>query len=299
MNLNDLFTLVRTENNTKHVAQISFQSLSDFHNCLRADFERVLCFVLKVQRNHLYAYPERNLSEQDIAAFTRLWTRYVEGEPLGYVLESAPFWKFDLKINKDVLVPRSETEELVKLVLKYLPAQYGKDKNLNVADLGTGSGAVACALAYEQPAWQIYATDISVAALKVAKANAEQLNLKNITFINSDWCQELPKKKFAAIVSNPPYVAEDDENLHGNVKKFEPHLALFAGKDGLTALSIIIHQAKERLDDNGWLFLEHGFNQGASVRELLQSSGFTDIETIKDFAGHDRVSVGRMKSIAA
>lgn len=267
--------------------------------------EIILCHVLKVPRSYLYSHPEATVDEASAAVCYALLQRRQQGEPLAYILGNCGFWSFNLEIDNSVLVPRPETELLVKMALQYLD----KRAWLNLAELGTGSGAVALALAQEGVRWHVCATDISENALAIAQKNAKKLGLSNVNFFHGDWCaalphanpslpsapatKSLPAHRFHAIISNPPYVAIDDPNLQDNVKCFEPHLALFAGKDGLDAIKTITTQATRQLEHSGWLMLEHGFMQGKEVRQLMHAENFVEIVTHKDFAGHERVTVGR------
>jgi release factor glutamine methyltransferase len=196
-----------------------------------------------------------------------------------------------LKVNKDVLIPRPETERLVELALD----AFAPESRIHVADLGVGSGAIAAAIAKERPHWSIVATDRSGSALRLAEENFRANGLSNIQTRAGDWCAALPPKSaFEMIVSNPPYVAASDPHLQQGDVRYEPPSALTAGPEGMDDLRRIVRQAPKHLKPAGLLFLEHGYNQGQAVRELLQENGFADIETYQDLAGQERVSRGRL-----
>ncbi len=193
----------------------------------------------------------------------------------------------DLIVTSDTLVPRPETELLVELVLRK-----ANHTSLRVADLGTGSGAIALALAHEKPNWTIYATDFSLAALNVARANALRLGIKNIIFCQGVWCAALPTMYFDVIVSNPPYIAESDPHLQQSVLATEPSLALLSGVDGLKDISHIINEARTYLRPGGCLLLEHGFSQANDVQSKLLKVGYTEVTSHPDFSGLNRVTTG-------
>jgi len=255
----------------------------------RLEMELLLSHVLQVTRVYLYMCFALNISEEQYARFLQLMQRRLQGEPLAYILGTCEFWDLQFSVTSSVLIPRPETELLIEIALQLLD----KNKNSHVADLGTGSGAVALALAHECNNWQIYATDNSWRALQVAKRNIQDLKLTNITCLHGEWCNALPQKQFDAIISNPPYIAINDPYVQESVRQFEPPEALFAGEDGLDAIRQIIKQAPKKLIAQGWLLLEHGFLQGESVRELLRQYGFCEVQTHKDLSGHDRVTIGR------
>lgn len=256
-----------------------------FHNSTtsRLDTELLLAFSLNQSREFLYTYPKHELTTEQKKKFDLLYQRRLKGEPIAYILGKKEFWTFELTVNKNVLIPRPETELLVEVALNNL-----SNKTATVADLGTGSGAIAIALAWERPQWNIIATDISKAALKLARDNAMRLQLTNIEFHCGDWFQALPKKKLNMIISNPPYIANNDPHLQKNEMKFEPKIALVAG-DGLTELQKIIIQAKEHLKKSGLLILEHGYNQSKKVQNVLQQNKYQKITRHKDLAGIYRV----------
>jgi len=214
-----------------------------------------------------------------------------EGRPLAYLLGHQEFWSLDLAVSEAVLVPRPDTELLVSLALAHCP----EDRPCAVLDLGTGSGAIALALAHERPLADVLAVDRSTSALAVAEANRKRLGLANVTWREGDWCSGL-SGRFDLIVSNPPYIEEDDPVLAGPGLRFEPRMALAAGADGLADLRIIAANAGERLLPGGWLLLEHGATQGPAVRSLLADAGFTHVSTARDLAEHERVTLGQREA---
>jgi len=259
------------------------------NNIPRLEAEILLAHVLKKPRSYLYSHPEKILSSQQLQLIKHYLQRRIDGEPIAYILGEKEFWSLSLEVNKHTLIPRPDTELLVEQVLKIIPANMKK----TIVDLGTGSGAVALALARECPNCLIVATDLSAEALQIAKRNAKRLGLNNIEFYQGEWCAALPPTLYDIILSNPPYIPENDPHLLQGDLRFEPQQALVAGKDGLNALRSIVPQAKNFLQAGGYLFFEHGYDQGEAVRKLLLQHEFTDIVTAKDWAGHDRVTFGK------
>jgi len=255
----------------------------------RAEAETLLAHVLGRTRAWLFAWPEHEADATQIVQFGRLVEARVRGEPVAYLIGHRGFWTFDLEVSAFVLIPRPETELLVELALERLP----RDAASRVADLGTGSGAIALALASERPHAQVLATDASADALALARANAERLGLRHVEFAQGDWCAALDGAVFDMIVSNPPYIADGDAHLSEGDLRFEPASALSSGIDGLDAIRAIAVQAPAHLADGGWLLLEHGWNQAAAVRALLEASGYREVVSVRDTAQHERVTLGR------
>lgn len=255
----------------------------------RLDAELLLAAALERPRSYLHAWPERILDAQPAARFSAWLERRRAGEPVAYLLGRREFWSLELEVTSDTLIPRPETELLVELALERLPA----DAPVTLADLGTGSGAIALALAVERPLARIIATDHSSAALAVARRNAQRLNLTRIEFREGDWCAPLAGERFDLIVANPPYVAAADPCWRQGELRFEPPAALVSGQDGLDALRAIIAAAPEHLLPGGWLLLEHGYDQGQAVPTLLREQGFVQVSDHQDFAGVSRSSCGR------
>ncbi len=251
------------------------------------DAQLLLGKIIGKDRSWMYAHDDADVTETQAAAFRLLAERRSAGEPVAYLLGSRGFWRQHLDVSPSVLIPRPETELLVELVL-----QLELGLGVQVADLGTGSGAIALALASEKPDWQIFATDISKAALEVAQGNARKLGLDNVCFCEGDWFAALPSLKFNLIVSNPPYIAAGDPHLARGDVRFEPAGALIAGDEGMADLVHIAEQARLFLKSRGWLVMEHGFDQGREVRNLLETMGYSKISTHFDHNAKERVTMG-------
>jgi release factor glutamine methyltransferase len=209
---------------------------------------------------------------------------------VAYILGQQGFWKLDLEVAPHTLIPRPETEMLVEAALELVPA-FAPSK---VLDLGTGTGAIALALANERPAWQVTAVDRVIEAVALAERNRQRLQLDNAKVLNSHWFGALEGQRFDLIISNPPYIASADPHLASGDVRFEPSSALVAGADGLDDLRLIVEQAPGHLNADGWLLLEHGYDQGAAVRDLLSSHGFEKIQTRRDLGEQERITFGRM-----
>lgn len=254
----------------------------------RLDAELLLGVVLDVDRAHLYAHPEASVPAAATTDFLRLVARRAEGYPAAYLTGRREFWSLELVVNQHTLIPRPETELLVEITLGLLRQHVAPA----LLELGTGSGAVGIALARERTDAHVTATDLCRHALALAADNAARHALDNIRFVHSDWFGALGTERFAVIVSNPPYVDEHDPALWQAPLRHEPRLALDGGRAGLAALTRISAGAGRHLEPGAALVLEHGHDQGAAVRELLRVRGFTDVYTLRDGAGLERVSVG-------
>ena len=250
--------------------------------------EILVAHALAQSRAWLFAHADDAVTDNAMSALDALTQRRVEGEPIAYLTGRRGFWSLDLEVGPAVLIPRAETELLVEIALKQISA----DAKVDVADLGTGSGAIALAIAHERPRARVRGTDISAAALRTAEANAKRLGIANVAFVRSDWFAGLRGEYFDVVVSNPPYIASGDEHLAQGDLRFEPANALVSGTDGLDAIRQIVRDAPSHLRAGGMLAVEHGFDQGETVRELLQQSGFVEIYTERDLGGRDRVSGG-------
>lgn len=248
--------------------------------------EILLAHVLQASRAYLHTWPERSLSSSQEELYFSLIEKRLQGEPIAYLIGHKEFWSLDLLVTPDVLIPRPETELLVDLVLKNIHAE-----EAIIADLGTGSGAIALALAHDRPKWEVHATDASSAALNIAKQNAKRLQLSNIVFHQGIWCEALPTLKYDAIVSNPPYIAGEDEHLNQGDLRFEPKSALVSDECGLKDLHQIICEARTYLKPGGFLLLEHGFEQAHDVATFFEKSRYTSITRYSDLSGLDRVTI--------
>lgn len=249
--------------------------------------EVLLGQVLGVGRAWLFANGEHEVTADQRQAFETLVARRARGEPIAYLTGEREFWSLPLQVTPDVLIPRHETELLVQLVLDFIP----RDAHWRVADLGTGSGAVALAIASERPACEVHATEISPAALAVARANVERLLPGRVALHRGSWCEPL-SGRFQVIASNPPYVAAGDPHLQEGDCRFEPATALTPGGDGLDAIRRIAGEATAFLEPGGLLAFEHGFEQGWACRELLRKRGYAEVMTVQDLEGRDRVTRG-------
>jgi release factor glutamine methyltransferase len=254
--------------------------------------ELLLGAVVRRDRAWLYAHGDDAVAAQDAIAFHALLLRRARGEPLAYVLGRREFWSLDLTVTPDVLIPRAETELLVEQALQRI----APSARVAVADLGTGSGAIALAIARERPQAAVLATDVDAAALAVARSNAEGLRLPNVEFVQGDWFAALGERSFDVIVSNPPYIAAADPHLVQGDLRFEPQLALTSGPDGLNAIRAIAAGAHRHLKPGGWLLFEHGFDQGGAARAQLAGAGFAEVFTARDLEGRERVSGGLHRS---
>lgn len=257
----------------------------------RLDAEILLAEVLHCSRASLLAHDDQVLTEEQEQEYRRYLAKRKENEPIAYLLGHKEFWSLNLQVTPDTLIPRPETEVLVEQVLEIFPDKKAK---LCVADLGTGSGAIALALASERPHWEIIATDQSPEALRVASHNARKLELSNIRFCQGSWYQALPALRFDALISNPPYLSEAEFEHAPKDLFFEPYGALVAESQGLSALKALIQGAKAFLKPGGYLLLEHGSTQAVAVRELFEGEGFSELSTYPDLAGLDRATKGRL-----
>ncbi|MFC4819285.1 peptide chain release factor N(5)-glutamine methyltransferase [Dokdonella ginsengisoli] len=254
----------------------------------RFEAELLLAQVLGRTRAWLFAWPEFEPDEDRCAAYAQLVGARRAGQPVAYLTGRREFWSLDLAVSPDVLIPRAETELLVELAL----AKIAPEDAAAVADLGTGSGAIALALARERPRARVLATDASAQALAVARANAQRLGI-DVEFAQGDWCAALGERRFDVIVSNPPYIEAADPHLARGDLRFEPAAALASGADGLDAIRTIAAGARERLRGGGWLLLEHGYDQGSRVRDLLSAHGYVAVSTQRDVEDRERVTLGQ------
>ncbi len=266
------------------------QRLAAISDTPRLDSELLAAEILQRSRSWLFAHGQESLTPAQYEQLQTLGSRRANGEPIAYILGYKEFWGLKLTVTPEVLVPRPETEHLVEWILEKFP----ENNLLRIADLGTGSGAIALALAKERDAWQIDATDQSESALTIAKQNAAGHQVTNVHFYLGSWYQALAKKQYQVIVSNPPYVAEHDPHLQQLTH--EPYNALVSGTDGLNAIREIIAQAPLHLVQSGYIVLEHGYDQALAVANLLQQSGFTDIESHYDLPGQARFTTASTRT---
>jgi release factor glutamine methyltransferase len=271
------------DNLTERLLREGTGALQASSDSAHLDAQLLLAHVLGCPRSQLITAANEPVSARAAARFRALLRRRQAGEPLAYLTGEREFWSLQLRLGPAVLVPRPETELVVERALALLPP-----RGAAVADLGTGSGAIALALAFERPGWELVATDRSQPALRIARANARRLNLANLEFLQGEWCAPLRGRRLDGIVSNPPYVAAHDPALAA--LRYEPAGALSPGPSGLEALEAIIREAPSVLRAGGALILEHGAAQAHAVASALVAAGFARVGCHRDLAGHDRVT---------
>jgi release factor glutamine methyltransferase len=255
----------------------------------RLEAELLLAEALQTRRETLLAWPEREVPPAQLERYQNLVTRRQAGEPIAYLLGRRAFWDFEVMVNPAVLIPRPETELLVETTLA-LAADVAAP---SLADLGTGSGAIALALARELPRSTVTAVDRSEAALAVARANAQRLGVANIAFREGSWCEPLAASQFDFVVANPPYIALDDPHLGEGDLRFEPTEALVAGEEGFGDLWAIARQSRQVLKPGGWLLVEHGYTQAPAMRALMTRLGYEQVASAQDHGGHERITFGQ------
>jgi len=255
----------------------------------KLEAQLLLQHVLKVNRAWLIAHESDALASETQAEFEALLARRLQGEPMAYILGEREFYGLTLQVTPATLIPRPDTETLVDAAL----AKIAQNADVHVLDLGTGSGAIALAIAKHPPQTHVVAVDASSAALDVANHNAERLQISNVQFLLSDWFSALEHQRFDVIVSNPPYIEQNDAHLSQGDLRFEPVTALASGADGLNDIRTILEQSLTHLKPQGWLMLEHGYNQAEAVSDLMSSAGLVDVATLKDLGGNNRVTMGK------
>lgn len=253
----------------------------------RLDVELLLCHVLQKPRSYLYTWPEKRLSAEQQQAFLSLLARRESGEPVAHLTGERGFWTLALEVNASTLIPRPETELLVEWALQHLP-----EAGVRMADLGTGTGAIALALASERPDWQIQATELQVSAVELARRNARRLGLDQVEVLQGSWCEPL-SGHYDLLISNPPYIDPQHPCLIEGDLRYEPRSALVAPLQGMADILTLIAQAPDYLKPDGWLVFEHGYDQGQAVQQALLGAGFSQCFTWQDLNGKDRITGGR------
>ena len=270
--------------------------LIDISDSPRLDIEILLAHILQKDRSYLFTWPEKELTEEQAKTFNDFLSRRLTGEPIAHIIGLREFWSLPIMVNKSTLIPRPDTELLVEAVLG-LFSEDDENQTRRLLDLGTGTGAIVLALANEKKSWQGVGVDKELAAVELAEKNRENLALDNVKIVQSDWFSALGNEaEFDIIVSNPPYIDPSDEHLTQGDVRFEPLSALIADKKGLADLEYIIVHAPGYLTSDGWLLVEHGYNQGNAVRDLFAANNFGDINTFRDFGGNERVTVGKLNA---
>lgn len=254
----------------------------------RLDAEVLLAHVCETNRTWLYTWGDRQLTQSQCERFQTLLAQRADGMPVAYLVGSREFWGLNLATSPATLIPRPDTERLVEVALESAPMPTGE-----LLDLGTGTGAVALAFASERPGWQATGVDVAADAVTLAQSNAQRLSIANARFLQSDWFSALSGYRFGLIVSNPPYIADDDPHLLRDDVRFEPRSALVAEASGMSHLEWLAERAPDYLIPGGWLWMEHGHTQAPRVREILSRRGFHDVSSQRDLAGHERVTGGQ------
>lgn len=258
----------------------------------KLDVELLLAHAINKTRTYLFTWPEKTISSDEFKKFQILFSQRLVGKPIAYILASKEFWGLNFNVNQHTLIPRPDTEILVEETLQKAKNRQGWPPHIEILDLGTGSGAIICALKHELPQANATAVDFQAEALAIAKQNALNLQL-NIQFKQSDWLSVFNTEKFHIIVSNPPYIEETDPHLQQGDVRFEPLSALSAKQNGLADIINIVKQAKNFLHPTGWLLIEHGYNQAEQVQTIFQQSGYNEIETRKDYNQQPRITFGK------
>ena len=275
--------------NIQQALQQASKDLSETSPSAMLDAQVLLTHVLQCNTAHLAAWPEKALSDDQHADYLQLVKQRRQGTPVAHLTGSREFWSLDFSVDNSTLIPRPETETLVE----YLLDNFASRENLKLLDMGTGTGTIAISIAKEKPDWEIVASDISEQALKLARQNSSHHDTDNVSLIQSDWFENIGQKNFDIIISNPPYIASDDPHLTLGDVRFEPESALSSGATGMDDIEHICSHAKEYLLKNGWLIVEHGYNQKQQVADCFSRNGFTEITQQQDLSGHARMTTGK------
>lgn len=273
----------------KEAIELFTDRLASFSETPRLDVELLIAAVTDQSRTQLFTHPECELTPAEEKQLQQYVERRRSGEPIAYILRHKEFWSLDFHVTRDVLIPRPETEMLIEWALHNLP----ENEKCYLADLGTGSGAIAITLAHERLNWVIDAVDNSKKAIKIAQQNAEWHHINNVNFFYGEWCKPLPQKTYHAILANPPYIPSKDSHLQQ--LKYEPLSALSGGEDGLDAIRVIAEEAKNYLAENGWLVVEHGYDQSEQIVALMKAHNYSDVTDHLDLDGRPRMVVGRKR----
>lgn len=276
--------------NIRQALQQATGNLTESSPSAAVDAQVLLTFILNCNTAHLAAWPENNLSAQQNTCYQKLIQQRSQGVPVAYLTGSREFWSLNFKVNDSTLIPRPETETLIEFILQ----KFSDKNNLKLLDMGTGTGAIAISIAKEKPDWSVFASDTSEQALQLATQNNRDLQT-DITLINSDWFSNITENNFDIIVSNPPYISANDPHLSQGDVRFEPATALVSGHTGMDDIEHLCKHAKNHLLDNGWLIIEHGYNQKQLVADCFAKNAYTEIVQQKDLSGHTRMTAGQRK----
>jgi release factor glutamine methyltransferase len=275
--------------NIQETLQQATTTLAESSPSAALDAQVLLTFVLNCNTAHLAAWPEKDLEAAQNTVYQQLIQQRLQGTPVAHLTGSREFWSLDFLVNDSTLIPRPETETLIAFTLEH----FAGEKNIKLLDMGTGTGAIAISIAKEKPHWKIFASDVSEQALKLAIQNDDRQQT-NITFIESNWFDHINDTNFDIIISNPPYIRSDDPHLSQGDVRFEPSSALVSGKTGMQDIEHLCQHAKEYLSENGWLIIEHGYDQKHLVAGCFAANDYSEIKQKKDLSGHTRMTAGKI-----
>jgi release factor glutamine methyltransferase len=275
--------------NVQQALQQASRDLSETSNTATLDAQVLLSYILQCNSAHLAAWPEKILNKDQTTLYLDLVIQRSQGVPIAHLTQQREFWSLNFSVNDSTLIPRPETETLVEYIL----SSFDDNEKVTLLDMGSGTGAIAISIASEKPTWEIIASELSSDALALAKLNSDSHQTNNINFIQSDWFSNISRHDFDIIVSNPPYIAEDDPHLLQGDVRFEPRSALTSGETGMDAIEHICSQARNHLNNDGVLIVEHGYNQQHLVAECFVKHGFIEVEQKQDLAGHIRMTAGK------
>lgn len=276
--------------NIQQAIQLASQNLSETSPSALLDAQVLLSLVLQCNSAHLAAWPEKEISEEQESLYQQLIRQRLQGLPVAHLTGQREFWSLDFAVNDSTLIPRPETETLIEYIL----TGFSHREDIKLLDMGTGTGAIAISIAKEKPAWTITACDVSEEAIKLARQNSAHHQTGNISFIQSDWFKNITATDFDIIVSNPPYIASDDPHLRQGDVRFEPLSALTSGPEGMDDIEYLCSHAAEHLNIDGWLIIEHGYNQAQQVSDCFAKNGFREIEQQRDLSGHTRMTAAHI-----
>ena len=275
--------------NIQQALQQASQNLAESSPTARLDAQVLLTHVIQCNTAHLLAWPEKKLSEEQISAYQRLIQQRQQGLPVAHLTGSREFWSLNFSVNNSTLIPRPETETLIEFILD----KFSDREKIKLLDMGTGTGAIAITIATEKPGWKIFASELSADALKLAIDNSNTHQTDNISFVQSNWFNNIKHNDFDIIVSNPPYIANGDPHLLAGDVRFEPQSALSAGETGMDDIEHLCAHATNYLTKNGCLIVEHGYNQKQLVSACFAKNGYVEIEHKNDLSGHIRMTAGK------